>query len=228
MAELMADAAGWRASRTVSEMRRVPLRRPWAPYLVGIAGAGAALGASWVGLERAQARLPEWERTVFTSLNGLPDAVQVPAWPIMQLGNFWAGLAAAGAAFAIWRRPAPAVTVGVAAVGAWALAKEVKDVVVRARPADYFEVVHVRQAGLNGYGFVSGHAAVAFAIATSLAPWVPRRVQVVALALAGLVGLCRIYVGAHLPLDVVGGGAIGVACGLIMGLVVGVPAPRQA
>jgi membrane-associated phospholipid phosphatase len=38
-------------------------------------------------------------------------------------------------------------------------------------------------------------------------------VRWVLVVLAALVGLGRVYVGAHLPLDVIGGAALGVAAG---------------
>jgi hypothetical protein len=37
--------------------------------------------------------------------------------------------------------------------------------------------------------------------------------------------LTRIYVGAHLPLDMVGGAALGIAVGALVRLALGVPAP---
>jgi hypothetical protein len=59
----------------------------------------------------------------------------------------------------------------------------------------------------RGLGYVSGHSAVAFALATVASPFLGRRARRVAWTLAGLVCVARIYVGSHLPLDVVGGAA---------------------
>jgi undecaprenyl-diphosphatase len=41
--------------------------------------------------------------------------------------------------------------------------------------------------------------------------------------LASLTGLSRIYYGAHLPLDVVGGAGLGIACGALALLATGEP-----
>jgi undecaprenyl-diphosphatase len=146
----------------------------------------------------------------------------------MQLGNFWVWLIGALVAAVIWRRPAPAITVAIATLSAWELAKVVKDVVLRVRPAGYLVDISVRDNAIEGFGFVSGHAAVAFALATALAPWLGRRWRIaVAYALAALVAVARVYVGAHLPLDVVGGAAVGIGCGFAAQLIVGVPDRRS-
>lgn len=72
-------------------------------------------------------------------------------------------------------------------------------------------------------GFVSGHSAVAAALATAAAPYLSRRLRRVAWALALTVGLARVYVGAHLPLDVVGGLLVGWVTGSLVHHALGVP-----
>jgi membrane-associated phospholipid phosphatase len=104
---------------------------------------------------------------------------------------------------------------------AWVGAKVVKGVIDRGRPADLLEGVHVREAGLHGHGYVSGHTAIAFAVATVVTPLLPGRWRLVPFAVACLVGFARIYYGAHLPLDVVGGAGIGILSGLVASLAFG-------
>jgi undecaprenyl-diphosphatase len=70
---------------------------------------------------------------------------------------------------------------------------------------------------LAGLSFVSGHAIITFAIAGLLALVLPRRWAVVAFVLATLNAVARVYLGAHNPLDVVGGAAIGLA--IVAGLI---------
>ena len=93
--------------------------------------------------------------------------------------------------------------------------------------------MHLRGHHDNGLGFVSGHAAVAVAIATLIAPYLDRRLRWVAVLVATLVGVSRLYVGAHLPFDVIGGAALGfgwfVVCSVAFGgalLHFGAPAER--
>ena len=56
----------------------------------------------------------------------------------------------------------------------------------------------VRRGGTptEGLGFVSGHAAVAFALATVVSPYVRREWRWVPFALAAVVAVARVHVGA--------------------------------
>jgi membrane-associated phospholipid phosphatase len=80
-------------------------------------------------------------------------------------------------------------------------------------------------------GFPSGHAAVSAALTTAAAPFVSPPVRVVAAGLAGYVSFARVHVGAHLPLDVIGGACMGVAVAsavnLMLGLVLGPEGDRR-
>lgn len=63
----------------------------------------------------------------------------------------------------------------------------------------------------DAFSFPSGHSAAAFAVALAMAGSVPGGPAFVALAFA--VGLSRIYLGAHYPLDVAVGAVLGLFCG---------------
>ncbi len=69
----------------------------------------------------------------------------------------------------------------------------------------------IRGTAALGRGFVSGHAAVVTALVVVAWPWLNRPGRVACAVLAAAVCLSRVYVGAHLPLDVVGGAALGLA-----------------
>jgi undecaprenyl-diphosphatase len=71
---------------------------------------------------------------------------------------------------------------------------------------------------------VSGHIAVVTALALVAWPWLPRWGRWVAGVGVAAVFFTRIYVGAHLPLDMVGGAALGLAVGALVRLLLGVPA----
>ena len=79
-----------------------------------------------------------------------------------------------------------------------------------------------------GLSFVSGHAIITFAIAGLLALVLARRWAVVAFVLASLNAIARVYLGAHNPLDVVGGAAVGLAIAAALDLVLDVAGDRQS
>lgn len=157
--------------------------------------------------------VPEIERDVFEIINQMPAGLHPVLWAPMQIGSLGGGLLAAAALGAATKR----WLVGAAGVGAvvsaWVGAKLIKDVVNRSRPFELIVDTVVRDGNGTGLGYVSGHTAVAFAIYAVAAPHLGRGWRAVALGLAVLVGVARIYVGAHLPLDVVGGAGLGMLVG---------------
>jgi glycosyltransferase 2 family protein len=166
-------------------------------------------------------RVSDYEEDVFHAINGLPSGVlEVFLTAVMQLGNYFvvpiASLIALG-----FRKVRFALDLFVAGTTAWLLARVIKEVVGRGRPAELLTDVTVRGDPASGLGYVSGHTAVAFALATICNSYLPRKARVVCWVLACLVGFSRIYVGAHLPLDVLGGAALGWAVGSLVHALLG-------
>jgi membrane-associated phospholipid phosphatase len=105
----------------------------------------------------------------------------------------------------------------------WIVVELVKALVRRSRP-----IIRVTQARIVGYraggrSFPSGHTSQAFFIATLMATHFHASAWVVFLlyAIALLVGITRMYVGAHYPRDVLAGAILGSAWGLLGVLVDG-------
>ena len=186
-----------------------------------VAAAAAVLVGTGVLASR---RLSSFEQQVFDAVQVPPNAVDAVLWLPMQFGSALAAPAVAVSAWVAWRRWRPSVGAFVVGLGAWEAAKLVKSVVERGRPAAVIPGYVARPgAPHDGLGFVSGHSTVAFALAAVTAPYLPRSGRVAVYGLAGVVGLARIHVGAHLPLDVVGGAALGSLMGWTWNLAVGVP-----
>ena len=145
---------------------------------------------------------------MFAAVNGFGDWLYRPVWAVMQLGTV--GLAAVTGLVVgyVLRRPTLALVFALTPIVAWWAAKILKDLVERGRPAAEGLTVTIRGVAADGYGFPSGHSAVAFALATVITPHLSGRWRILPYALATIVALGRLYVGAHLPLDVVGGAAL--------------------
>jgi undecaprenyl-diphosphatase len=153
-------------------------------------------------------RVGPQEAKLFESVNGLPDSLERPAWAVMQAGALAAAPVSAAIALAAGERRLAAELAAAGSV-TWALSKFVKRVVRRERPALLLPVVQVRGTAASGLGYLSGHAGVATALAGVLVQRYGVRRALPAIAVAGTVGLTRLYVGAHLPLDIAGGTALG-------------------
>jgi undecaprenyl-diphosphatase len=152
---------------------------------------------------------------------GLLEAVNdVPTWAgwplrvVMQLGTLWVALVVV--ALTAWRTadrgPGPWVTVLVAALVAFRLDNVLKDIIERPRPPAVLDGLHVRET-IDGFGFPSGHTTMAFALAAALHPTLTPRWRWAGWTLAAVVGVGRMHVGVHWPMDVVGGAALGGAIG---------------
>jgi undecaprenyl-diphosphatase len=132
----------------------------------------------------------------------------------MQSGSFVGSIGVVAATGVVTRTKRLTLAALVASQCAYWTAKGVKKLVARERPLALLQDVHVREKGA-GLGYVSGHSAVAFALAAALAPSVPRQWRAPVFTVATAVAFARVYAGAHLPLDVVGGVGIGLLAGTV-------------
>lgn len=192
-------------------LRGVSPRRMRPAETAAVIGGAAVLTASWVGVKAAMI-VPPWEERAFRQVNDLPDALWPVVWVPMQLGSVAGSIGAIAATAAVTRDRRLCVATLGATQAAWWGGKVVKVLVSRARPGVLLADVRVRE-NCRGQGYLSGHAAVAFALATVVAPSSPRRWRPVAFAAAAGVALSRLYAGAHLPIDVIGGAGLGVLSG---------------
>ncbi len=164
------------------------------------------------------------EASIFRALNDLPDRLFPPVWVIMQLGTLAAAPVAAAAAWASGRRRL-ATRLLLGGTTTWALSKAVKRAVRRPRPAALLPDTRVRGREPTGLGYLSGHAGVALVLAMTAWPELPRSARIASIILVPTVGAARVYVGAHLPLDIAGGLALGVTVDAMVELALGTFGP---
>jgi undecaprenyl-diphosphatase len=179
-------------------------------------GVGTALLIGTAALARRR-HPSHTEVDLFRLANRLPTDPYPVIWLFMQYGTF-ASVPGAAAVALVRRRPRLASAIGIAGSAAWLAAKAVKPIVGRGRPSSLIEGVVQRGTEAGDEGFPSGHAAVSATL--TVVSWhdLPREWRLPAVVLAAFVPFARMYVGAHLPLDVVGGSALGLVIGCAVNL----------
>lgn len=147
-------------------------------------------------------------------------------WAATQIGNMVTALLLAGLFF-ILRYRGLAVMIVLGTLTLWLLVETIKALTDRERP--FLAVEGARVIGWRepGRSFPSGHTAQTFFLVTllylsplrdQLQPGVLGTVALYAVAV--LVGLTRMYVGAHYPRDVIGGAVLGAIWGILATTVV--------
>jgi uncharacterized membrane protein YbhN (UPF0104 family)/membrane-associated phospholipid phosphatase/tRNA A-37 threonylcarbamoyl transferase component Bud32 len=182
---------------------------------------GASVFTACVAIARMHG-LSAFEVDLFHVVNDLPDAFRVPSEIVMTLGTLTAVAVVAGFALA-YRRWWMALSVALGGAVGDLGAHLARRLVQRDRPLDLLTHVVVRGPRITGFGYPSGHATIAAALAATAAPYIPRPARRTAWVAVALVAIARVYVGAHLPLDVVGGVALGAMIGALVNLVIGAP-----
>jgi undecaprenyl-diphosphatase len=197
-----------------------------------------ALGAALVvvlvsSLVASTGDVPGWEQAIFHGINDLPDFLKAPMW-VFQLAGLLlvpGGVAVVALVFRKWRLALALLLL--MPLKLFVEKQVVKELVERQRPgtsicAGDTDCANFRDVPMQGLSYVSGHAVIAWGVATLVWPYLPGRWKWLPVGVAVLNSIARVYLGAHNPLDVVGGGAIGVVLGLLIGMLVGLPARSAA
>ena len=174
----------------------------------GLARIAAALA---IGVLAAREPIRKLDRTLYRFLNrprgARADAV---AKGITELGSLWASAASSSVLARAGRKRAAADAMG-AALAMWAVGQILKKVTNRPRPYQALEDSRLLIAEPSGTSWPSSHPAVLLAFVTVAARDLGAGPALRAglSALAGLVGMSRMYLGVHYPSDVAGGLLLG-------------------
>lgn len=151
--------------------------------------------------------ISSFEENVFLFFYQLPDWLKPSFYVVTQLGSLYMLLALA-AIFAFKKRYHIVIRLLMTGALAYLLAGFAKSILGRDRPAELLSNI-ISFDIIQGPGFPSGHVALATALAFTIGHVMSRKYHWVPVVWIVGVAVSRMYLGVHLPLDIVGGFAIG-------------------
>lgn len=150
-----------------------------------------------------------WETSLFTALNDWPESLYRFMTVMTFFGSTLMALLVVIGTF-VFRLYRLALRLSLTILGAYSVVALAKHFVGRDRPLGILQDTHARIAE-TGMGFPSGHATLITVIMLTILLYLPRRWRWTVPIPIILVCISRIYLGVHLPLDIVGGVALGTA-----------------
>jgi len=166
-------------------------------------------------------KVDDTEAAVFDAINHLPDWLETPMWLMQLFGLLFTPAVVAIVALLLGQRRLALALVLLIPVKLFVERGILKELVERQRPGGTVDDPILRGVPSAGNSFPSGHAIIVGAMVTLLWPHLTRGWRIVALVVLGLALVARVYLGAHNPLDVIGGALAGVLIGLALALVTG-------
>ena len=152
--------------------------------------------------------ISQWELWLFRAVYNLPQFLHSTFVFITQFGSIYM-LGLLAVFFLLRRHYHILLRLLMTGTLAYTATGVAKDLWGRIRPHELLSDVVSLEYVVRGPGFPSGHTALAAALALTLGYYWHHRYKWVVVALIVGVSLSRIYLGVHLPLDIVGGFAIG-------------------
>lgn len=148
------------------------------------------------------------EILVFRFFNDLPDAL----WHFFAFISLFGTLGfvmAASLISLVHRNSNDTLKYFFAGLLTWLAVVILKSFEFRYRPNELISGVTVRDISSSSVGYPSGHAAIATALGLIAFVYMPSKYRPYVLAIVALVCVSRLYLGMHLPLDVIGGSGVG-------------------
>lgn len=162
-------------------------------------------------LASRSAAMTSWEEHLFIHIYNWPAALHPIFFVITQLGSVHM-LATLLFVYLLFRHYHTVLRLLLTGTLAYTLSGVAKDLWGRIRPHEHLADIVVLDYVVRGPGFPSGHMALATALGLTLMHYTPRKYRWLLICSILLVGISRIYLGVHAPLDILGGFAIGWAC----------------
>ncbi len=180
------------------------------------------------GLIALSNRINPVESAIFRQIALLPS-LSAPFW----YGVLWAGtVPAIGVAAAValfFKRVRLAVKLVVGGVLAWGMANVAQWLVgARPVPGRFTGDPRLHLPGADGFIFPAEHVAVAAALVTICSPYLGKAFSRAGWAVVTLAAVAEVYVGGHLPVDVLGGAFLGWGSGAMIHLLWGAPGRRTS
>jgi undecaprenyl-diphosphatase len=149
-----------------------------------------------------------WERQLVDNIYNWPEGLNPVFLVLTQLGSAWMVMILPLVAW-MNRLHGLAARLFISGTVAFVVAETIKVLVDRPRPSFLVTGISEREAFITGSGFPSGHTTIATVVALTLLPYLPRKQRFIVPLWIIIVGLSRIYLGMHAPLDVIGGFGLG-------------------
>ncbi|MFR9804712.1 lysylphosphatidylglycerol synthase domain-containing protein [Pseudonocardia sp. RS010] len=219
-----ATESGAKGEARVRSLRRFSVgRRPGDVVRVVVAAVVVTLCTLLAGIPGVN----PVEAAIFEEIGALPAGWAPVAVGLLWVGT-WAGVAGAAGLALYLKHIRAALQLVAAGAVAWLVTVGIDQVVPdRPVPPELAVETGLRLPGPEGFGFPATHTAVAAALVTAAAPYLPRKAASAAWLVTVAVALAEVYSGA-LPLAVFAGAIVGWGAGSASHLVGGAPGRRTS
>ena len=154
------------------------------------------------------AKYTSWESNFFRSFYDMPLAWKNTMLIISMSASVWMVILVIACLYTRQKIKLARFMAGLALV-TFGITELLKNLVARPRPYIALNNVASRDVMALGMGYPSGHTAIVTMIGLSLSFLLPKNFRWVVFFWIGLVGISRMYLGVHAPLDIVGGILLG-------------------